>query len=112
MVMNIFKRSKSLSEIEDEHQTLKAEDDELGTKLSIEKKKVAIAFDLDQAGRKGYMNIRNYMFHNDIRSYRVKPEYGNDLNDSWVAGMGLTVLGENESDAVLDRLNLPFPIFN
>jgi hypothetical protein len=72
-------------------------------------KNVAIAFDLDDAGRKGYLRIRNTMFWRDIASYRVKPEQGNDLNDSHTSGKGVIVVPE--SDAVLDAIKLPFKEF-
>lgn len=43
MVQNLFRREKSLSEIEEATEREQAEDDLLGTKLSIAQKKVAIA---------------------------------------------------------------------
>jgi hypothetical protein len=71
-------------------------------------KNVAIAFDLDSAGRKGYLRIRNTMFWRGVSTYRIEPEIGNDLNDSWKAGKGIKIIPANETDAVLDGLNLPF----
>jgi len=73
-------------------------------------KNVAIAFDLDDAGRKGYRKIRNAMYWRGVEAYRIKPEYGNDLNDSFLAKKGVTVIKEDE-DLVLDAINLPFSCF-
>lgn len=73
-------------------------------------KNVAIAFDLDAAGRKGYLRIRNalYWSSRSTVTYRIKPEIGGDLNDSWMAGKGVVVVPSENTDAVLDGINLPF----
>jgi len=69
-------------------------------------KRVAVAFDLDKAGRKGYQAIRLAMYWRKIYSYRVKPEHGNDLNDSWMAGKGLVVVPVDEDDVTIPDLGL------
>jgi hypothetical protein len=74
-------------------------------------KQVAIAFDLDAAGKKGYLRIRNAMFYRDIATYRIRPESGNDLNDSWEKGKKYIVIPADQTDSVLDRLSLPFASF-
>jgi len=43
MVQNLFKKEKSLSEIEEESEKTRAEDDLEGTKLSLAQKRVALA---------------------------------------------------------------------
>ncbi len=43
MTFNPFRREKSLSEVEEDTQRLGAQDERLGTELSIAQKKVAIA---------------------------------------------------------------------
>ena len=49
MIFNPFKQPKSLSEVEQDTEKLSAENENLGTQLSIAQKKVAIA-KLKQAG--------------------------------------------------------------
>jgi len=71
-------------------------------------KNVAIAFDLDKAGRKGYSRIRYSMLSKDIEAYRIKPELGNDLNDSWQAGKGVVVIPASDEDITIPMLDLPF----
>ena len=84
--------------------------DRIGLLAKNTGKKVAIGFDLDSAGRKGYLQIRNTMFWRGVSTYRVKPEQGNDLNDSFLAQKGVITM-EGESDSVLDSINLPFKGF-
>jgi len=74
-------------------------------------KKVAVGFDLDSAGKKGYSRIRAAMNFRKIESYRVRPEYGNDLNDSWIAGRGIIVLTPKDEDNTMPMLDLPFEAF-
>jgi hypothetical protein len=60
--------------------------------LEKEKKnKLAVAYDLDKAGLKGFLRIKNYFEQYGIDTYRVLPEQGNDLNDSWMAGKKYTI---------------------
>lgn len=81
------------------------------TKLAQTKKKdVAIGFDLDSAGKKGYRRIRNAMVWSGISTYRIKPEQGNDLNDSFLAQKGVIIM-QGDVDAVLDAIDLPFKEF-
>ena len=82
--------------------------DRIGELAKTTGKSVAIAFDLDDAGRKGYLRIRSAMCERGICTYRVKPEYGNDINDSWQAGKGVVVIPAEDTDSVLDAINLPF----
>lgn len=43
MVMGLFRKEKSLSEIEDENEKLQAENEKAGTELSLAQKRAAIA---------------------------------------------------------------------
>jgi len=54
-------------------------------------KRVAVAYDLDTAGNNGYRKICNQMEKMGIEVYKIKPEHGNDLNDSWQAGKGVEI---------------------
>ena len=74
-------------------------------------KGVAVAFDIDSAGRKGYRNIRYVMKSKEIFSYRIKPELGNDLNDSFMAGKGAVVIPVEYEDISIPMLSLPFKEF-
>lgn len=69
-------------------------------------KRVAVAFDLDKAGRKGYRIVRLSMYWKGIDSYKVAPEVGNDLNDSWQAGKGVIVVPSVEDDITIPSLDL------
>lgn len=73
-------------------------------------KSVAVAFDLDSAGRKGYAKVRSRLFERGVSVYRVKAEEGNDLNDSWKAGKGVVVL-DDYADSSIPLLDLPFKEF-
>jgi len=70
-------------------------------------KKVGVAFDLDKAGRKGYRVVRLGMYWEKIPTYQVRPETGNDLNDSWKAKKGLVILPSMKDDITVPELELP-----
>lgn len=69
-------------------------------------KKVGVAFDLDKAGKKGYRVIRMGMYWRKIPTFRVRPEVGNDLNDSWKAGKGVVLIPE-DGDVMIPDLDIP-----
>ena len=69
-------------------------------------KSVGIAFDLDAAGRKGYRRLRLSLYWRGVNSYRIKPEFGNDLNDSWKAGKGLVVIPPELDDVTVPDLDM------
>lgn len=67
--------------------------------------KVGTAFDLDKAGKRGSRNVRLNMYWAGVSTFRVVPEYGNDLNDSWMAGKGYTVVPPEEDNLMLPDLD-------
>jgi hypothetical protein len=71
-----------------------------------EGKSVGIAFDLDSAGKKGYRRLRLSLFWRKIQAYRVKPEVGNDLNESWQKGKGIVVTPPGEDDITVPDLDI------
>jgi hypothetical protein len=72
------------------------------------RRKVAVAFDLDDSGYKGYRRVSLSLLWRDIETYRVRPERGNDLNDSWMAGSGIVRLPEDNEDVSIPGLGLSF----
>ena len=70
-------------------------------------KKVYVGFDLDEAGEKGFTRIANTFKWRDIPVFKVKPEYGNDLNDSVMAGKGM-VVDDNQIDLSIPYITMPF----
>lgn len=71
-----------------------------------EGKDVGIAFDLDAAGRKGYRRLRLSLFWRGVNAYQVRPEVGNDLNDSWKAGKGIIVTPFGTDDVTIPDIDL------
>lgn len=71
-------------------------------------KKVGVSFDLDKAGQKGYRIIATAMHWEHIPVFVVKPEVGNDLNDSWKAGKGIQLLPPDTDDITIPEL--PFSV--
>ena len=85
--------------------------DTIANLAQTKKKDVAIGFDLDSAGKKGYCRIRAAMTFRKLGSYRVRPEYGNDLNDSWMAGKSVLSIMTMDVDQSIPELDLPFASF-
>lgn len=71
-----------------------------------EGKDVGIAFDLDRAGRKGYRRLRLSLYWRGVTAYSVKPESGNDLNDSWKAGKGIIVTPPGTDDVTIPDVDI------
>jgi hypothetical protein len=71
-------------------------------------KAVGVAFDLDDAGKKGFRKISLSIFWTGSRVYRIRPEQGNDLNDSWLAGKGVVVVSSDEEDVTVPDLGIDF----
>lgn len=67
-------------------------------------KRVAVAFDMDFAGVLGYYRIKNYLSRRGVEAYRIKPEVGNDLNDSWQAGKTYQVVEVEDDDSTVPPL--------
>lgn len=70
-------------------------------------KAVGVAFDLDAAGKKGYRIIRLGMYHEKIKTFQVRPEEGNDLNDSWKAKKGIVLVPSSSDDVTIPELAFP-----
>jgi DNA primase len=70
-------------------------------------KRVGVAFDEDKAGRKGYRTVKLGMYHEKIPTFRIRPETGNDLNDSWKAGKGIRRIADSKEDITIPELELP-----
>ena len=68
-------------------------------------KRVGVAFDMDAAGKKGLRAVRLGMYHHKVPTFRVRPEHGNDLNDSWQAGKGVIVIEADQDDITIPDLN-------
>lgn len=49
-------------------------------------KEIGVAAENDKAGLKAYKAVRSHMYWKDRKIFRVYPETGKDLNDSWQAG--------------------------
>ena len=60
-------------------------------------KRVAVGYDTDAAGVKGLFKIKNCLERRGIEVYRVIPEFGSDLNDSWQAGKSYRIETPDES---------------
>lgn len=69
-------------------------------------KRVGTAFDLDKAGKKGYRTVRMGMHWLGVPTFRVCPETGNDLNDSWMAGKGVIELSAADDDVMIPDLEI------
>lgn len=67
-------------------------------------KSVGVAFDMDFAGVCGYYRIRNYLERRGVTVYRIKPEEGNDLSDSWKAGKKCEVVEVEDDDTTVPPL--------
>lgn len=65
-------------------------------------KSVGTAFDLDVAGRKGYKTLATALYWEGVPVYKIRPETGNDLNDSWQAGKGYVRIDDNEDLTIPD----------
>jgi hypothetical protein len=75
-------------------------------------KSVAVAFDEDSSGRKGHHKIKSRLFWDDTPYYRIKPEAGNDLNDSWMSGKKYEVVSnEDEWHWMPSLYQMPFKSF-
>lgn len=78
---------------------------ELVLQISIRTgKNIAVAFDTDFAGVCGYYRIKNYMARRNIDVYRIKPEIGNDLNDSWKAGKKYLIVEDQDDNSLMPPL--------
>lgn len=58
--------------------------------------KIGFALENDDAGRKAYLSLRSALSQKGIDVFKVLPEVGNDLNDSWQAGKGCVRITEDE----------------
>lgn len=67
-------------------------------------KKIAVAFDCDFSGVCGYYRIKNYMARRGIEVYRIAPEEGNDLNDSWKAGKKYLTVEDQDDNSLMPPL--------
>lgn len=70
-------------------------------------KKVGVAFDKDSAGKKGSKLVRLGMHWQSISTFQVFPEYGNDLNDSWMAKKGIIIKESDKDDITVPDLYTP-----
>ncbi len=75
-------------------------------------KPVYVAFDLDPAGFRGYFKIKNYMERRGIEVKRLRPEAGNDLNDSWAEGKGAEVIENDPYDSTVPVLDIFSEIYS
>lgn len=72
-------------------------------------KRIAVSYDLDAAGLGGYFKIKMAMKSEGIDVYRVRPEVGNDLNDSYQKGKGYVIVDKDEEDYTIPVLHFkPF----
>jgi hypothetical protein len=69
-------------------------------------KSVAVAFDLDDAGRKGYRKVAMSLQWLGTPVYKIQPETGNDLNDSWQAGKGIVKISCEDEDLTIPEIKL------
>jgi len=66
---------------------------------------IGIAFDMDDAGKKGMKKIRSGLFWRKKETFLIEPEVGNDLNDSWMARSGIKKIAEKyEYDPTLPEI--------
>lgn len=69
-------------------------------------KSVAVAFDNDKSGRKGFARVSSALKWRNIQAYRIRPETGNDLNDSWLAKTGVKVITTEMEDFSIPDLDI------
>lgn len=60
------------------------------------KKKICCAFDEDDAGYHAYLQVKDVCLGYGIEVMRVRPDFGNDLNDSWKNDTGYEVIEEKD----------------
>jgi hypothetical protein len=69
-------------------------------------KHLAIAFDMDDAGRKGSDRMERLFAINETPYYIIEPEVGNDLSDSWAAGGSFKIVNNRIENAYIPQIQL------
>jgi hypothetical protein len=68
-------------------------------------KKIYCAFDMDDAGWHGYLQVRDLCGLRGVEVLQVVPDYGNDLNESWIKGGKYTIATQGrEATSLLQYL--------
>lgn len=70
------------------------------------RKEVFVSFDLDPAGFRGFFKIKNYFTRREVEVKRLRPETGNDLNDSWKEGKRAMVVENDPYDSTVPVLEI------
>lgn len=78
----------------------------IGTVAERTGKPIYVSFDLDAAGYRGFFKIKNYFNRRDVEVLRLVPETGNDLNDSWQAGTGASLVHDDGWDSTVPILDV------
>lgn len=71
-----------------------------------EGKSIGFACENDTAGRKSLNKFRNYMIWKKIKVFKVLPECGKDLNDSYTAGRGFIIDNSDNWSHGIPEINL------
>jgi hypothetical protein len=66
--------------------------------------KIGICFDMDEAGDKGVNKILKFFYGYDDMIYRVVPEEGNDLSESWEKSKKYNILDVKSKDPSVPEL--------